>query len=51
MRETATTPLGRGGAPEMLEENMREKERRNVWMEGWASGMEAEERKKRKEKN
>lgn len=29
----------------------RKRERRNVWMEGWASGMEAEERKKRKEKN
>ena len=34
MRETATTPSGRGGAPEMLEENMREKEREKECVDG-----------------
>jgi len=52
MRETATTPSGRGGAPEMLEENMREKEREKECVDGGVGqwdGSRGEKEKERKE--
>lgn len=45
-------PPGMDGAPEMPEENTREKRGREkeCVVEGWANGTEAEERKKRTKK-